>query len=188
MEALSRVTIPLITRYISYPALDFPAWARQFIMDGKRAEVLMVVQSTKGHIWLHRKGEWRLPTGTLQQSEHPDAGVVRELQEEFGACLPVVRKLGLLCLKVDVPEITGSFTSHLYLVDGGEHVPVPVKDEGIDAWRAVAVEELYLEAKHLQALTAKDEPDGWRLPYWGTFRGLEHKLVADLLTGASASS
>lgn len=38
-----------------------------------------------------KKGEWDLPGGFLEADEHPEAGIVRELQEETGLAARVVR-------------------------------------------------------------------------------------------------
>jgi len=172
-----------ITRRMYHPAPDFPAWATQFIMDGRRAEVLMVVRDTRGDVWLHRKGDqpWRLPTGTLERGEEPTVGLAREVGEEFGASLPLVRALAVLQVEMDVPGVPGVFTSHIFLLDGGGYVPVPIADERIAAWRPFSIRDLYGVATRLRALTATAGPDGWRWPYWGAFRALEHELVADVL-------
>ena len=175
-------SIPQVARRMSSSAADFAAWAAQFIVDGTRAEVLMVVQNAQDEVWLHHKGEWRLPTGTLQRGEDATACVAREVVEEFGVPLPVIRALAILHLEMDVPEVRGAFLSYLFLLDGGTHIPEHVPDEGIDGWRTVPVGELYAEAARLRALTPTPEPKGWRRPFWGAFRALEHELVADLLT------
>ncbi len=178
--------ISLVTRRMSSPAPDFPAWAAQFIMDGTRAEVLMVARDRRGEVWLHRKSAWRLSSGTLKPGEEPTACLAREVGEEFGAPLPLVRALAVLRLEMDAQDVLGAFVSHIFLLDAGDHVPAPVADEGITAWRAIPVAGLYAEAARLRALTSTAQPDGWRLPYWGAFRALEHELVADLLLSPDA--
>ncbi len=174
---------PEILRRMASPAPDFPAWAAQFILDGTRAEVLMVARDAQGAVWLQHKGEWRLPSGTLKPGEDARAGLAREVAEEFGRPLPVVRALGILRLEMNVPAVRGAFRSHLFLLDAGEQVPATADaGEGIDGWRAVPVTRLRAEAARLRALRPTDGTHGWRQPFWGAFRALEHELVADLLS------
>jgi ADP-ribose pyrophosphatase YjhB (NUDIX family) len=174
---------PEILRRMASAAPDFPAWAAQFIMDGRRAEVLMVAKDARGAVWLHRKGVWRLPTGTLKPGEDVRACLAREVAEEFGRPLPVVRALGTLRLEMDAPTVRDAFRAHIFLLDAGEHLPEATDaSEGIDGWRAVPIAGLRAEATRLRALRPTDEPLGWRHPFWGAFRALEHDLVADLLS------
>lgn len=183
------MTIPCVTRRMRDSAPDFPAWAAQFILDGTRAEVLMVARDARGDVWLHQKLDqpWRLPTATPEPGEEIAACLAREMAEEFGAALPVVRALCVLRLEMDVPDVPGVFRSHMYVLDGGSHVPAAVADERINAWRTVPVEGLYATAARLRALTPTTGPNGWRQPYWGVFRALEHELVADLLAAPASS-
>jgi ADP-ribose pyrophosphatase YjhB (NUDIX family) len=177
-------TVPQLRRRMASVAADFPAWAAQFIVDGTRAEVLMVAQTTDGRVWLQRKGVWRLPTGTLQPGEGARACLAREAAEEFGWPVPLIRPLGVLRLEMDAPGVDGAFLSHLFLLDAGDREPRTADNaEGIDGWRAMPPGRLYAEAARLRALPPADEPQGWRLPFWGAFRALEHELVADFLAG-----
>ncbi len=41
----------------------------------------MVTRDRQGDVWLHRKVEWRLPTGTLKPGEDPMACLAREVME-----------------------------------------------------------------------------------------------------------
>jgi 8-oxo-dGTP pyrophosphatase MutT (NUDIX family) len=175
-----------VRRRLHDPASDFPAFVSQFLAD-KGREVVMVVRDRRGHVWLHRKGYWRLPSGNLHPGEEPTSGALREVEEEFGAPLPLVRPLGVLELETGVPDAPAGappFVAHLFLFAGGAHVPGPVPAEGIDAWRAVPVAELAAEAARLRALRPTAEPNGWMNPYWGAFRALELEVAADLLRAA----
>lgn len=179
-----RLTEPTpVRRRMHDPAPDFPAFVRKFLAD-KGREVVMVVRDRRGHVWLHRKGHWRLPTGNLRPGEDPTRGVAREVEEEFGASLPLVRPLGVLELEPDIPDPPAGarpFVAHFFLLHGGEHTPGPVPAEGIDAWCAVPVAELRSYADRLRALRPNAEPNGWMRPYWGAFRALELEVAADLL-------
>lgn len=176
-----------LTRRLYSSSLGFAAWAAQFIEDGQRAEVLMVAHSRQGHVWLHHKHEWRLPSGTIEPNERPDDCLAREVQEEFGILLPVIKPMCVLRMEVDVPSVRGAFTSHVFLLDAGDHRPQPVVKEGIDEWRAVTIAEIRLETAHLRTLPARPGPLGWRWPFWGAFRATEHDVVAELLTRQTSS-
>ncbi len=179
---------PRVRRRLHDPAPDFPDFVRQFLAD-KGREVVMVVADRHGAVWLHRKGYWRLPTGNLRPGEDPAGGAVREVAEEFGAPLPLVRPLGVLELDTGLPDPPAGarpFVAHLFLFAGGDHVPGPVPAEGIDAWRAVPVDGLAAEAARLRALRPNAEPTGWMYPYWGAFRALELEVAAGLLRAGGA--
>lgn len=173
--------IPRIRRTLRSDALEFPAWAARFVENGQRAEVLMVARNTEGLLWLHHKGAWRLPTGTVERGERPLACLRREMGEEFGASLPLVAPLGVLQIGVDVPDVHGAFTSYLFLLDGGDHVPRPVAAEGIAAWCLVPVQDLPLVAARLRALPPGADSFGRHWALWGAFRAMEHEVVANLL-------
>lgn len=173
---------PIVERTMHGTDATFASWAEQFIVDGNRAEVLMVSRGATGNVWLQRKQVWRLPSGTINPGEDPIACVERETDEEFGRRLEVVRNLAIMKLKTDAPGVTGSFTSYIFLLDCGRHIP-RAKDlsEGISGWRAVPISTLYAEAQVLRKMQPDQSEHGWRLPYWGTFRAIEHELVAELL-------
>lgn len=144
----------------------------------------MVAQNSAGDVWLHRKSAWRLPTGTMRADEDPVACVERETEEEFGKALAIVRPLAKLKLTVAVPNVLGVFESHMFLLDCADHEPAATDaSEGITGWKAISIPELYNEADRLRSLAASSATDGWRLPFWGKFRAIEHELVADLLLG-----
>jgi 8-oxo-dGTP pyrophosphatase MutT (NUDIX family) len=172
---------PRISRTLRSDDPEFPAWAAHFVEDGRRAEVLMVARNSDGLVWLHRKGEWRLPTGALERGERPLAGLRREVQEEFGTALPLVATLGVLRIGANALGVHGTFTSYLFLLDGGGHVPQPVADEGIDAWRLETSHGLRLVAASLRALAPRADRFGRNWSFWGAFRATEHDVVANLL-------
>jgi 8-oxo-dGTP pyrophosphatase MutT (NUDIX family) len=163
---------------------DFSAWARQYFGGYKRAEVLMAAANPKGEIWVHQKrdnpgGVWRLPTGKLEPGEDADGALPREVMEEFGTTLPVLKTLGVL--EVRAEGVEESFLSHYYLLEASDITPEPLDEsEGLDDFRAVSPADLRALATALRSLPPS--PDfGWRDVYWGHFRALEHDLLADLL-------
>jgi hypothetical protein len=76
---------PVVRRRMHHPAPDFPVWVREFLED-KGVEVVMVVRDRHGHVWLHRKGHWRLPTGNLRPGEDPTSA--ERLDAALLGCLP----------------------------------------------------------------------------------------------------
>jgi 8-oxo-dGTP pyrophosphatase MutT (NUDIX family) len=171
-------------RTLSRPEPEFSDWAQEYLGGLKRAEVLMAAVNPQGEIWVHQKRDnpgkvWRLPTGKLEPGEAADAALPREIMEEFGKPLPVVRPLGILEFRVaGLPE---PFLSHLYLLEAGDHVPQPLDEsEGLDDFRAVPPEELYRLGLRLRSLMP-DDGNGLRSVFWGHFRATEQELTADLL-------
>jgi ADP-ribose pyrophosphatase YjhB (NUDIX family) len=184
------VVIPRMVRWLHGDEPDFPRWVKQFIEDGRRTEVLMIARNARRLVWLHRKGVWRLPTGTVEHGERVRTCLPREVEEEFGVSLPVVAMLGMLQFRVALPQVPGAFTAYLFLLDAGDHQPQPVLNEGIDGWCLVTLAGLRAAAAQLRALpgwhdshrSLSGSPDLHR-SYWGAFRADEHEVVADLLAG-----
>ncbi len=178
---------PVFTRVMSRSEPDFPRWAERFFLGVKRAEVLMAVRNAEGHYWTHRKrtnpaGVWRLPTGTINPEEEVMPALRREVMEEFGADLPLLRPLGILRLLPSPPLPDAVFTAYLFLLDGGDHSPTPLDaSEGLEAFKAVTLDELMRQALVLRALPVSQHPWGWMDPFWGQYRALEHELTAQLL-------
>ncbi|HEX2035667.1 MAG TPA: NUDIX domain-containing protein [Chloroflexota bacterium] len=131
-----------------------------------------------------RRGAARGHRLHLRPGEDPTSAVLREVREEFGAPLPLVARLGVLELEAHLPHTPAGarpFVAHFFLLEGGDHVPGPVPEEGIDAWRAVPLAELPTAAARLRALRPNTAPNGWMLSYWGAFRALEHEVASHFL-------
>ncbi len=64
----------------------------------RRAATAAVVFDSNGHVLLHRRtdnGHWALPGGSIETGETADQTIVREVREETGFEVEVVRLIGV---------------------------------------------------------------------------------------------
>lgn len=107
-----------------------------FYRNSKPCASAIVVQD--GKVLLARrgidpyKGWWDLPGGFLELGEHPEAGIIRELQEETGLTVRPGKLLGIYMDSYHEPsEATVVMT---YLVETVDAEPHPASDVVELAW------------------------------------------------------
>jgi ADP-ribose pyrophosphatase YjhB (NUDIX family) len=159
---------------VRLPDLDY----RSLLRPRRRGEVAMVVERTPGWVLLQTKahyppGIFRLPTGTVQPREKPEAAMLRELHEEANLVPGDYRRL----CRVEYAIEGGrkDFFTEVYLIEAprGQLRPNDATEE-INAWREAMLGELPAVAAELRRL---DPP--WH--GWGIFRAVLHELVPRLL-------
>lgn len=138
----------------------------------------MLIMKTPGWLLLQTKrhyppGAFRLPTGTLDAGELPEATMLRELAEETN--LTPGRHWELFRLEYVVEGGREDFYTQAYLIDPprGE-LKINDPGEGISAWREARVFELLQVALDLRQL---EQP--WA--GWGLFRAQVHRVAWELL-------
>ncbi len=143
-------------------------------------EVLFVLRRSDGRLWLQRKfsypkGVFRIPGGGVDHGEDSRTAVLREIREETGLHNP--RPIPLSRIRYRGPgasEPIGWF-SDLFLVDLGDHLPVPEDEkEGIEVCIPVEQDKLEEWIERLEAL-------GGDRHAWGLFRAAALHHLARLI-------
>lgn len=100
------------------PRLVCPDCSFVFYQNAKPAALGLII---RGHSILlvkravnPRKGYWDLPGGFVEESEHPDAGLRRELREELGVSSRIIRLLGMSVGKYTNPVGPASVALSIY--------------------------------------------------------------------------
>jgi 8-oxo-dGTP pyrophosphatase MutT (NUDIX family) len=143
----------------------------------RRGEVVMVVPDPQGAIWLHTKefypdGVYRLMTGGLDAGEAPAEALQREVEEETGFKVEIVRCLAVITYQLIGPNGTIPFVSYLFVTTPGIGLPQPTDpNEAISGFRKVKPDELENIAQHLRSLNGKFKD-------WGIFRAVAHTAAA----------
>lgn len=127
---------------------------RVFKMD--RIRVAGIIPMGDGFAFMHRKGVvkrkdyqeyYTFPGGGLEEGETPEEGTIREIKEEFGIDVKVVKKLYeiysdkfhqkeifYLCEYVSGEFGTGEgpeFSNDPHYIDSGKYIPEIVKKEDV---------------------------------------------------------
>ena len=124
----------------------------------ERVRVAGIIKRNGGYAFMHRKNVkkrkdiqeyYTFPGGGLEDNETLEEGVIREIKEEFGITVKVVRKLYeiyfkklnqkeifFLCKYVEGEFGTGDgpeFSNNPKYIDSGEYLPEIVKEEDIES-------------------------------------------------------
>lgn len=124
----------------------------------ERVRVAGIIKMNGGYAFMHRKNVkkrkdiqeyYTFPGGGLEDNETLEEGVIREIKEEFGITVKVVRKLYeiyfkklnqkeifFLCKYVEGEFGTGDgpeFSNNPKYIDSGEYLPEIVKGEDIES-------------------------------------------------------
>ena len=165
---------------LSLTSEDTMDWLRG--KEGSRGEVVLVIRRPNGKVLLHSKsfyppGVYRLPSGGIGWEEGIVEAALREVREETGLEVEMESFLGLLEYEFRRGGERLHFISYIFLLSAPRGEPMPSDaDEGITAFREVAIGELRLAARKLRSL-------GGRWADWGRFRALAHELAFESLGG-----
>ena len=124
----------------------------------ERVRVAGIIKMNGGYAFMHRKNVkkrkdiqeyYTFPGGGLEDNETLEEGVIREIKEEFGITVKVLRKLYemyfkklnqkeifFLCKYVEGEFGTGDgpeFSNNPKYIDSGEYLPEIVKEEDIES-------------------------------------------------------
>ena len=123
----------------------------------ERTRVAAILKMENGYAFMHRKDVikrkdyqeyYTFPGGGLEENETPQEGVIREIEEEFGIKVKVIKKLYeiksekfnqleifYLCEYISGTFGTGTgpeFSNNPKYVDSGKYIPEIVKKEDIE--------------------------------------------------------
>lgn len=159
--------------------LENEAWVKKMLK--RRGEVVLVVPSREGGIWLHTKQfypqeVYRLPSGGIHQSERIYDAARREAFEELGIWPEIGRFIGIV---ENVFALEGgravypTFLLETRPIPGTPRVADP--DEAISGFREIGIQDLPKIVEQLNSLAPSWQP-------WGHFRAAPHALLAQVLT------
>lgn len=146
----------------------------------RRAEVVFAIEDTAGQLWVHTKSSYpqhifRLPTGGVHWDELVVDGLLREVKEETGLSVEIVRFLGIINYQFCYGSSVAPFVSYVFhLRSTCVDCPTISQGEPISEFRAVSPKQLRQLAVDLRNLAGKRRA-------WGQWRALAHDLVYDTL-------
>lgn len=114
------------------PDAAFAAFAAEFTRVEAAGGV--VVDDRGEALMMRRNGRWDLPKGHIEPGESPEACAAREIAEETGVRAEVVRPLCDTWHAYWFPK-TARWElkrTHWYLLRGGEGIPTPQAEEGVE--------------------------------------------------------
>lgn len=114
------------------PDAAFAAFAAEFTRVEAAGGV--VVDDRGEALMMRRNGRWDLPKGHIEPGESPEACAAREIAEETGVRAEVVRPLCDTWHAYWFPK-TARWElkrTHWYLLRGGEGIPTPQTEEGVE--------------------------------------------------------
>ena len=120
------------------------------ILDSE-AKVLLIHRNST------RRTQWELPGGTVEKGEEPDAAVRREIEEELGVMVVIVRELG----SADFAEEGKTRRFVWFLGEVFDGVPALMEEDYDDlrffSWTELAAMKSELSANVLNMLTAYEK-------------------------------
>jgi ADP-ribose pyrophosphatase YjhB (NUDIX family) len=146
----------------------------------RRAEVVFAIEDRTGQVWVHTKSHYpqhifRLPTGGIHCDELVVDGLLREVKEETGLSVEIVRFLGIIDYQFWYGGMMAPFASYIFhLRSTCVDCPTIQQGEPISEFRAVLPQQVGQLAKNLRNLAG-----GRRA--WGEWRALAHDLVYETL-------
>ncbi len=148
----------------------------------RRAEVVFAIEDEAGQLWVHSKSHYpahifRLPTGGVHWDELVVDGLLREVNEETGLPVEIVRFLGIIEYHFWHGTMMAPFASYIFhLRSTCVDCPTIQQGEQISEFRAVLPRQMRQVAMDLRNLMGVRRA-------WGEWRALAHDLVYDTLLG-----
>jgi ADP-ribose pyrophosphatase YjhB (NUDIX family) len=146
----------------------------------RRAEVVFAIEDGAGQLWVHAKSHYpahifRLPSGGVHWDELVVEGLLREVNEETGLPVEIVRFLGIIEYHFWHGAVMAPFASYIFhLRTECVDCPVIQGDEKISEFRAVLPKQIGQLAVELRSLIGVRRA-------WGQWRALAHDLVYETL-------
>ncbi len=147
----------------------------------RTGEIVLVVPRPGGRYLVHTKSFYpdlifRLPSGGIDPGERIEEAAHREIVEELGQPLNLVRLLAIVDNSLLLNGQRTLYPSYVFLTERLETEPHPIdQGEDIAAFKDVTRQELGRLAEELHSLGP-----GWKT--WGQFRAVPHELAVELLS------
>ncbi len=146
----------------------------------RRAEVVFAIEDPQEGIWVHAKPHYpdrifRLPSGGVQWDESVEHALLREVAEETGLDVEVMRFLALVEYEFYRDEATVPFASYVFHLKSSGGTPIFQEGEPISAFYGVPPSKLASMADQMRALNGDRRG-------WGQWRALAHDVVSQYLT------
>jgi 8-oxo-dGTP pyrophosphatase MutT (NUDIX family) len=151
-------------------------------VSDRRAEVVFAIEDCVGQVWVHAKSHYpshifRLPSGGIHWDELVVDGLLREVDEETGLPVEIVRFLGIIEYHFWHNGVVAPFASYVFhLRTECRERPVIQCSEQISEFRAVLPKEIGGLASGLRGMNGNRHA-------WGQWRALAHDLVYETLRG-----
>jgi ADP-ribose pyrophosphatase YjhB (NUDIX family) len=152
------------------------------INAGRKSEVVSAIIRPNGNLILITKlfypeDTYRLPSGGIEEGEGIESALYREINEETGLQVEIVRFVAIIRYNINATSqdesvvLSSNFTSYLFLVKeiSGELVCNDANEQ-ISEFKEIAPEELESIIVHLQNIKGKFEG-------WAQFRTVAHKVM-----------
>ncbi len=150
--------------------------ARRPVKQGRRAEVLLVVEGPDGRVLVHTKrfypsGTFRLLSGGVHEGEPVEVALARELAEETGVQATNHCLMGVLAYDIRHGGETLPFASYVY------RVRIPTTDVHVEDEEEQICDLRWVPFSELPSIRDKllQVPPEWQ--DWGRFRALGHDFV-----------
>jgi 8-oxo-dGTP pyrophosphatase MutT (NUDIX family) len=149
-------------------------------VSDRRAEVVFAIEDGCGHLWVHAKPHYpshifRLPSGGVHWDELVLEGLLREVDEETGLPVEIVRFLGIIEYRFWHDSVVAPFASYVFhLRTDCVQPPVIQCSDQISEFRPVLPKDIGQMAAELRNLIGNRRA-------WGQWRALAHDLVYETL-------
>lgn len=144
----------------------------------RRAEVVFAIQGPGEQIWLHTKHQYqrptyRLPSGGIELHESVVDAMLREVDEETGLVVEVMRFVALMEYTFHRDDSVAHFASYLFLLKNRSNRPRADGRE-VANFRSILPSQLPHVAANLRNIIGERR-------YWGHWRALPHDILYETL-------
>ncbi len=167
---------------------------KEYFVGERTEEVCMAIRRPNGLLITVRKEfypeqTYRLPTGGIEEGESIEEALLREVHEETGLEVGIVRFLAAIGYRPEGTDQPDAFRTYAFLLEEtGGTLGALDPDERVAGFQEVAPFELLAVTDHLEHLHATEAEDlGERWDEWGRFRSIAHRVVYGALVEADVT-
>ena len=174
-------TKPLYTKVdLNFEDKDFFSRMKDLVTSDRRGEVVFCVIRPNGKIITttcesYPKNIYRIPTGGLGYGEDIIKAVFREVKEELGLDVEIIKFGGLIKINFIYCEDSFIFNSYIFILkEIRGRLLLDSLDDEISDIKEATVEELEIIVEKLKQIKSR-----WK--DWGRFRYITSKKIVELL-------